>query len=94
VVNVEVQWPSCIDPGDYSWLRSDVSYAPWSVTITLHTSDAYAHNVKCHTASAGGLPVVGYYLSALSFPVQLNEPLAGRELSDGSQFPPAARPYR
>ena len=94
VVNVEVQWPACVETGDHSWLRSDVSYTPWSVTITLHTSDAYSHNPKCHTASAGGLPMVGYYLSALSFPVQLSEPLAGRALSDGSQFPAAARPYR
>jgi hypothetical protein len=95
VVNVEVQWPACVPTQDDSWLRSDVSYTPWSVTITLHTSDAYANNPKCSKPRADGLlPVVGYYLSALSFPVQLSEPLAGRDLFDGSAFPAAARPYR
>lgn len=94
VVNVEVQWPGCVETQDYSWLTPEVSYTPWSVTITLRTSDAYARNAKCHAKGSGGLPMVGYYLSALSYPVQLSEPLAGRELSDGSQFPASARPYR
>jgi hypothetical protein len=94
VVNVEVQWPGCVETQDYSWLTPDVSYTPWSVTITLRTSDAYARNPKCHATGPNGLTMVGYYLSALSYPVQLSEPLAGRALSDGSQFPAAARPYR
>jgi hypothetical protein len=94
VVYVEVDWPACVETRDYSWLRADTSYMPWSVTITLHTSDAFARNPKCHNASSNGLPMVGHYLSALSFPVQLSEPLGGRSLFDGSQFPAAGRPYR
>ncbi len=93
MVHVEVEWPACVQPGDETWLTPEVSYTPWSVTITLHTSQAYVRNPNCHV-SGNGLPMVGYYLSALSFPVQLSEPLAGRQLSDGSQFPAAARPYR
>jgi hypothetical protein len=94
VVNAQVQWPGCISTQDYSWLRSDVSYTPWSVTITLHSTDAFANNPNCQASNPNGLMKVGYYLSALSFPVQLSEPLGGRELFDGSEFPPAARPYR
>ena len=95
VVNVEVEWPACVSTGDYSWLTPDVSYLPWSVTITLRTSAAYANNPKCSKPRADGqLPTVGYYLSALSFPVQLREPLSGRPLFDGSVFPAAARPYQ
>ncbi len=92
VVNVEVQWPSCVSTDDDSWLTPDVSYSPWSVTITLRTSAAYASNPKCSKPAVDGqLPTVGYYLSALSFPVQLREPLGGRQLLDGSVFPAAVR---
>ena len=93
VVPVEVGWPGCVDLQDDSWLIPAVSYTRWSVTITLHTSDAYANNPKCPGAGRGMLPV-GFYLSPLYFPVHLNEPLGGRALFDGSQFPAAARPYR
>jgi hypothetical protein len=93
VVPVEVWWPGCVELQDYSWLIPAVSYTRWSVTITLHTSDAYANNPKCPGAGRGVLPV-GFYLSPLYFPVQLNEPLGGRALFDGSKFPAAARPYR
>jgi hypothetical protein len=93
VVNVEVEWPACVSTGDNSWLMPEISYLPWSVTITLRTSAAYASNPKCSkTAADGELQTVGYYLSPLSFPVQLREPLGGRSLFDGSVFPPAARP--
>ncbi len=93
VVPVQVWWPACVELGDDSWLIPAVSYTRWSVTITLHTSDAYANNPKCPGAGRGMLPV-GFYLSPLYFPVHLNEPLGGRALFDGSQFPAAARPYR
>ena len=91
VVNVEVQWPSCVEPRDYSWLTPEVSYVPWSVTITLRTSAAYAANPKC--PPNGQLEDVGFYLSALSFPVPLSEPLGDRPLFDGSTFPGTER-YR
>jgi hypothetical protein len=94
VVHVEVQWPSCVEPRDYSWLTPEVSSLPWSVTITLRTSAAYAANPKCPKAGPDGLlEDVGYYLSALSFPVPLSEPLGGRPLFDGSTFPATER-YR
>jgi hypothetical protein len=93
VVPVQVWWPACVELQDYSWLTPAVSYTRWSVTITLHTSDAYANNPKCPGAGRGVLPV-GFYLSPLSFAVQLSEPLGGRDLFDGSEFPAAARPYR
>jgi hypothetical protein len=91
VVNVEVQWPGCVDFGDYSWLTPEVSYMPWSVTITLRTTDTYA--AKCSKGADGQPAVIGYYLSDLSFPVQLSEPLGGRALFDGSTVPATER-YR
>ncbi|HEX5823030.1 MAG TPA: hypothetical protein VFY18_01100 [Candidatus Limnocylindrales bacterium] len=94
VVNVEVQWPSCVNTGDDSWLTPEVSYMPWSVTITLRTSAAYAANPKCSKPGPDGkLPMVGFYLSALSFPVHLSEPLGNRPLLDGSTSPATER-YR
>lgn len=93
VVNVEVEWPGCVSTDDHSWLTPDVSYMPWSVTITLRTSTAHENDPKCSDTRADGLlPIVGNYLSPLSFPVQLSEPLGGRPLFDGSVFPAAARP--
>lgn len=84
VVYVEVEWPGCIKPGDSSWMTPEVSSLPWSVTITLRTNDIYT--AKCPER-------VGSYLSHLSFPVQLSEPLGGRPLFDGSTFPATER-YR
>jgi hypothetical protein len=90
VVNVQVQWPSCIQPGDSSWMTPEVSYMPWSVTITLRTNEVYI--AKCAKSTGDGrLPSVGYYLSELSFPVPLSEPLGGRPLFDGSVTPAAER---
>ena len=94
VVPVQVWWPACVELQDHSWLTPAVSYTRWSVTITLHTSDAYANNPKCPGAGRGVLPNVGFYLSPLFFSVPLKEPLGGRALFDGSKFPAAARPYR
>ena len=92
VVYVEVEWPGCIDIGDYNWLTPDVSYMPWSVTITLRTNNYYAD--KCTKPGADGRqPPIGYYLSPLSFQVQLSEPVGNRPLSDGSTFPATER-YR
>jgi hypothetical protein len=90
-VNVEVQWPVCVEIGDRSWLRPEVSYTPWSVTITLHTTDTYAE--RCLKPSAEGSPRIGYYLSPLHFQVPLSEPLGDRSLFDGSTSPATER-YR
>ena len=92
VTYVEVDWPSCVAQRDYSWLTPDIAYLPWSVTITLRTSDTYT--AQCgKAASDSRLPPVGSYLSPLSFRVLLSEPLNGRPLFDGSTFPATER-YR
>ncbi len=85
-------WPACHPydemigkVADGSWLTPDITYTPWSVTITMRINDAYYRNPGCGSGfyDYWGLPVA----------VQLSEPLGGRALFDGSAFPPAARPY-
>jgi hypothetical protein len=84
MVPVGIWWPhSAPPPPDASWLEPIVDYTPWSVTITLH-----AHFDVC-----GVKKCVPVYLSPISVPVYLSEPLGGRALFDGSTMPPAARPY-
>ena len=74
-----------------------IAYTPWSVTITMHMTDATSESVKRCVAlqprNPSGLPLVGDYLSGVYFPVHLSEPLGGRALFDGIAFPPQARPY-
>jgi hypothetical protein len=84
VVRVAIpQWPVEFGQGDSSWLaRPEVTYTPWSVTITLYTSDAFT-----------GQKVHGWFDTGSWVDVHLKEPLRGRALFDGSTFPPAARPY-
>jgi hypothetical protein len=84
VVRVAVaQWPTEFDQGDSSWLATPlVTYTPWSVTITLYTTDAFTQQ-KMH----------GWYDTGGWVNVKLSEPLRGRMLFDGSKFPPAARRY-
>lgn len=77
------QWPAEFDQDDSSWLaRPEVTYTPWSVTITLYTSDAFTSE-KMH----------GWYDTGGWVNVPLKESLGSRALFDGSKFPPAARPY-
>jgi len=92
VVPVEVTRPVCA-PNDLSWLGTpNVSYTSSSVTIQLRMSHDF--DAKCMSVDkTGRLPVVGFYLSGIYLAVQLEEPLAGRALLDGSTSPPAARPY-
>ena len=79
VIPVVVDWPDC-ERGD--WLAPPaIVYTPWAVTITMSTSDAYA--------ARGGQ--VGWCLSGQHVQVQLSEPLGGRQLFDGSRFPPHHR---
>lgn len=83
VVAVEVNWPSCAPQGD-SWLATPaITYTPWAVTITMHTSGAFGDPMKCG----------GWYLTGMPVQIQLSEPLAGRTLFDGSNSPPGPRPY-
>ena len=78
-------WPTEYSSTDDSWLSATITYTPWSVIITLHTSDAYESLI------AG--KIIGFYDTGGWVPVYLSEPLGGRALFDGSVFPPAARPY-
>jgi hypothetical protein len=78
-IPIVVDWPGC-EGGD--WLAAPaIVYTPWSVTITMSTSDAFA---------AKGKPR-GWCLSGKYVRVQLSEPLGGRQLFDGSWFPAHAR---
>jgi hypothetical protein len=80
-------WPACApwDQGGDSWLAPEVSYLPWSVTITLRTSDAFASVKSCN----------GFYdFWGQPVEVRLSEPLGSRPLFDGSTFPSTAKPYR
>ena len=79
-------WPADYPATGDSWLATPaITYTPWSVTITLHTSDFY----EAFIAKNG----VAFFDTGGWFKVQLSEPLGGRALSDGSKFPPDARPY-
>lgn len=92
VIQVEATGANCF-PDDRSWQAPPmITYMPWAVIITLHTTDAFAVTHKSATPAKSGLPKVGCYLSGPYLTVQLSEPLGGRMLFDGSQFPPAARP--
>jgi hypothetical protein len=81
-VNLD-RWPAC---GEYSdpdhWLAPPrISYTPWSVTITLYSSESF-EAVKCNAwFDYWGMPV----------DIQLSEPLGDRPLFDGSTFPAGAR---
>lgn len=77
------QWPTEYRQGDASWLEQTVIETPWTVTIALHTSDAY---------DAGpALRVRGWYDTGGWVTVHLLAPLGGRLLFDGSAFPPQPR---
>ena len=80
-------WPACPpwEQGGDAWLTPEISYLPWSVTITLRTSEAYESSMKCGGAfyDFWGQPVE----------VHLSEPLGGRPLFDGSTSPSTAVPY-
>jgi hypothetical protein len=94
LVTDRIRWLSCA-PHDDSWLAPPaISYTPWSVTITMHTTDAFAATTTC----GGGNDNTGMFgiMRDVGIPVavQLREPLGGRALFDGSSSPSAARPYR
>lgn len=97
VLTIEVEHPGCAPIEAGPWLADPiVSSTPWSVTITMHMNDT-PDTVGCSSMEGphdGSLPLVGGYLTGIFVPVQLDEPLGGRMLFDGSTFPPAARPSR
>ena len=73
-------WPTEFE--DDAWLEQRVIETPWSVTITLYTSDAYE-----------SLPWQGHgwFDTGGWVTVHLMVPLGGRMLFDGSSFPPQPR---
>jgi hypothetical protein len=80
-------WPACApwDEGGDAWLTTEIAYLPWSVTVTLRRSDAFASAKSCNAFyDYWGQPVE----------VRLSEPLGSRPLFDGSTFPSTAKPYR
>jgi hypothetical protein len=93
VISLEVSRSGCA-PADLSWLDPPVvTYTSSSVTIALHTTDAFGDWSHCVPAESGRVPIVGTYLSGVYLAVQLSEPLGGRALFDGVTTPPIARPY-
>lgn len=63
MIPVEVRRPSCA-PDDDSWLATPaITYTPWSVTITLHTSDAFGDTTKCGSCDDTGECITAFYLS-------------------------------
>jgi hypothetical protein len=91
VVTIEVEHPGCTSMDFRDWVADPIiTYTPWSVTITMHMTDATNCSSQ-QTPHEGGLPLVGGYLTGVFYPVHLSEPLGGRMLFDGSSFPPAAR---
>jgi len=94
LVPISVDWLSCAPPDD-SWLAPPaISYTPWSVTITVHTTDAFAATTTC----GGGNDNTGMFgiMLDVGIPVgvHLREPLGGRALFGGANSHSAARPYR
>jgi hypothetical protein len=74
-------WPTAYRAEDSSWLDQGVIETPWTVTIALHTSDAYE-----------ALPQPrGWYDTGGWVEVHLLAPLGGRILFDGGSFPPQPR---
>jgi hypothetical protein len=91
-IQVEATGANCFMDGGPWQAPPMITYTPWAVMITLHTTDAFGATHKSFTPATSGLAKVGCYLSGPYLTVQLSEPLGGRRLFDGSQFPPAARP--
>jgi hypothetical protein len=91
VVQISVDWLSCA-PHDDSWLAPpEVESTPWSVTITMHTTDAFAASACGRSIASGNL---GIMLDVgIPVAVQLREPLGDRPLFAGSSRSPLARPY-
>jgi hypothetical protein len=94
VVAISVDWLSCA-PQDDSWLGPpEVSYTPSSVTITVHTTDAFARVTTCG-GGGGDRGAISIMLDVgIPIAVRLSEPLRGRALLDGAGSPATARPYR
>jgi hypothetical protein len=74
-------WPTEINQEDDSWLEQRVIETPLTVTITLHTSDAYDSRPWKR----------GWFDTSGSVMVHLSAPLGSRMLFDGSAFPPEER---
>ena len=75
------RWPTEYDPKDDSWLDQGVIETPWTVTIVLHTSDAFG----------SGPALRSWFDTGGWVTVHLRAPLGGRMLFDGSGIPPQPR---
>lgn len=95
MVPIAVDWIDCA-PDDASWLATpDVTYTPTSVTITIHTTDAFGPITCGRRPGPSGEVSVGIILDVgIYVPVQLREPLGERSLFDGSRSPAEPRPIR
>ena len=93
VVPISVNWLTCA-PQDDSWLAPpQISYTSSSVTITMHTTDAFAASTTCGGGNEMG-GKIGIMLDVgIPVAVQLRESLRGRALFDGAGRSPIARPY-
>lgn len=92
MVPISVDWLSCA-PQDDSWLAPPViTYTPSSVTITMHTTDAFAATTTCGGGNDMGM-ISAVLDVGIPVAVHLSEPLGGRALFDGASIPPDARPY-
>jgi hypothetical protein len=89
-------WPMEYGADDASWLATpSVTYTPWGVIISLHTSASLRCAGQAARALSPGVSAsdCGWYDTGGWVAVHLSEPLAGRALFDGAALPPAARPY-
>ena len=94
VVPISVDWLACA-PRDDSWLLPpEIRYAPTSVTITVHTTDAFAATTTCGGGNEARSEVGIMLDVGIPVEVLLSEPLGGRALFDGGPPLPDPRPYR
>jgi hypothetical protein len=92
VVPISVDWLTCA-PKDDSWLAPPaITYTQSSVTITVHTTDAFAAITTCGGGNVESQ--IGIMLDVgIPMEVHLSEPLGSRALFDGAGPSPAARPF-
>jgi hypothetical protein len=93
VVPISVDWLTCA-PKDESWLAPPaISYTSSSVTITMHSTDAFAATTTCGGSNDSKGDISIMLDVGIPVAVHLSEPLRGRTLFSGASSPPAARPY-
>jgi hypothetical protein len=93
-IPISVDWLACA-PQDASWLlpQPEISYMPESVTITMHTTDAFAATTTCGGGNENKGDIAVMLDVGIPVEVHLREPLGGRALFDGAALFPGPRPY-